>query len=113
MRSLTTFVRPQASSRTMTRLGARGTALLAAFAATGCSSDRLEVPNYNSPTPGDAASAPLVALAQSSAGIFTQMRGLGAGPIQQFAILGREAFNYTPQEGRNTTGYLQNPTDNT
>lgn len=95
------------------RIGARAALLTGAVALVGCNADRLEVPNYNSPTPDGAAASPLVALAQASAGIFTQMRGLGTGPVQQFGIYGREAFNYTPQEGRNTTGYLQTPTDNT
>ena len=93
------------------RIGSYSAALLGAVALAGCSADRLNVPNYNSPTPEGAAAAPLVALAQASSGIITQMRGLGAGPIQQWGILGREAYNYTAQEGRNTTGYLVSPND--
>jgi hypothetical protein len=95
------------------RIGYYSAALLGAVALGGCSADRLNVPNYNSPTPEGASSAPLVALAQASSGMLTQMRGLGTGPISQFGILGREAFNYTAQEGRNTTGYLVSPNDNT
>ena len=60
-----------------------------------------------------AGAAPPVALAQASSGTFAQVRGLGVGPVQQFGIYGREAFNYTPQEGRHTAGYLQTRTDNT
>jgi hypothetical protein len=79
----------------------------------GCNADRLEVPNYNSPTPDGAASDPSVALAQASRGILTQARGLSTGPITQFGIYGRETFNYTPQEGRNTSGYLTDPNNPT
>jgi hypothetical protein len=93
------------------RIGYYSAALLGAVALAGCSADRLSVPNYNSPTPAGAAGAPLVALAQASSGLITQMRGLGTGPFAQFGILGREAFNYTAQEGRNTTGYLVTPND--
>ena len=93
------------------RIGYYSAALVSAVALAGCSADRLSVPNYNSPTPEGAAAAPLVALAQSSSGMITQMRGLGTGPFSQFGILGREAFNYTAQEGRNTTGYLVSPND--
>ena len=78
-----------------------------------CNAERLEVPNYNSPTPGGAASDPAVALAQASRGILTQARGLSTGPITQFGIYGRETFNYTPQEGRNTSGYLIDPNNPT
>jgi starch-binding outer membrane protein, SusD/RagB family len=96
-------------------LGSRTALLLSAVALSACSADRLNVPNYNAPTPEGAASAPLVALQQASAGLLTQVRalwGTGNGPVSQFAYFGREAFNYTAQEGRNTTGYLVNPTDN-
>lgn len=93
------------------RIGYYSAALVGAVVLAGCSADRLNVPNYNSPTPEGAAASPLVALAQASSGLITQMRGLGTGPISQFGILGREAFNYTPQEGRNTTGYLVSPND--
>ena len=88
-------------------------ALAGAVALAGCSADRLNVPNYNSPTPAGAGAAPLVALAQGSAGMVTQMRAIAQIPIRDFGILGREAYNYTAQEGRNTTGYLVSPNDNT
>src|SRR5688572_24301947 len=98
------------------KLGATSAVLTAALAASACNAERLEVPNYNAPTPEGAAAAPLVALAQASAGLLTQVRGLwgfGNGPVSQFALYGREAFLYTAQEGRNTTGYLVTPHDNT
>lgn len=117
MRNPSTKAEPQRSMRIDgMRIGAHHALLLGVLALGACSADRLEVPNYNAPTPDGAAAAPLVALAQASSGLLTQVRGLwgfGNGPVSQFAIYGREAFLYTAQEGRNTTGYLVTPTDNT
>jgi starch-binding outer membrane protein, SusD/RagB family len=78
-----------------------------------CSADRLEVPNYNNPTPTAVAGDPVVALNLAAGGIITGERGQAAGNISAFGIFGREAFNYTPTEGRNTSGYLVNPDDPT
>jgi len=98
------------------RIGAHHALLVGACVLGACSADRLEVPNYNQPTPDGAAAAPLVALAQASSGLLTQVRalwGFGNSPVSQFALYGREAFLYTAQEGRNTTGYLVTPNENT
>src|SRR5215213_969737 len=112
-----TTSRPAASVRiARMKLGASSALLTGVLALGACSADRLEVPNYNAPTPEGAAAAPLVALAQGASGLLTQVRalwGFGNGPVSQFALYGREAFLYTAQEGRNTTGYLVTPNDNT
>ena len=66
------------------------------------------VPNYNSPTQ-DAASSDPSALQLLATGILSQLRGSVTGEDLSTGILAREAFNYTPTEGRNTTHYLSAP----
>jgi hypothetical protein len=65
-------------------------------------------PNYNSPTV-EAASTDPSALQLLATGILSQLRGSVTGEDLSTGILGREAFNYTPTEGRNTTHYLSAP----
>lgn len=93
--------------RKMFRAGLTAGFLLAPLAA--CNSDRLTVPNYQNPTPGSiqgdvAAAVPLLAT-----GILRNVRDNHAGWVSGVGILGRESYNYTPTEGRNTTGYLVDP----
>jgi hypothetical protein len=83
--------------------GLLGVALLGTVAAC---SDNLTVPNYQNATPesiqGDAASAvPLLA-----SGVLRNDRDGATAYISGLGILGRESYNYTPTEGRNTTGWL-------
>ena len=78
-----------------------------------CNADRLKVPELNNPTPGGVASDPAVALNLAAGGIITRDRADFGGQIVTNGIFGREVFNYTPTESRNTTGYLVNPTDPT
>src|SRR5258708_3980871 len=66
------------------------------------------VPNYNSPTVNAAGSDPS-AIQLLATGILSQLRATVTGEALSTGILGREAFNYTPTEGRNTTHYLQGP----
>ena len=66
------------------------------------------IPNYNSPTQ-DAASKDASALQLLATGILSQLRATVTGEDLSTGILGREAFNYTPTEGRNTTHYLSAP----
>ena len=66
------------------------------------------VPNFNSPTVEAAGSDPS-SLQLLATGILSQLRGTVAGEDLTTGILGREAFNYTPTEGRNTTHYLAAP----
>jgi hypothetical protein len=90
-------------------LAAVGAGLLLAA----CSADKLTRPNLNSPTPESAATDPLGSLNQLAGGIIAQVRDQAAGWVVSTGILGREAFNYTATEGRNTTGFLVNPDDYT
>jgi hypothetical protein len=77
----------------------------------GCSADRLKIIDPTSPTPAGAAADPIVALNQAAGGLIALDRGQHANNISQFGIFGRESFNYTPTEGRNTSGYLVTPED--
>jgi starch-binding outer membrane protein, SusD/RagB family len=72
----------------------------------GCSEPT--IPNYNSPTV-EAASKDASALQLLATGILSQLRASVTGEDLSTGILGREAFNYTPTEGRNTTQYLSAP----
>jgi hypothetical protein len=77
---------------------------VAALAVGACSADDLEVQNPNSPTPDAAATDP-TALQLQATGILRQNRGTNAnGDV--FGRFGREAYVYTPTEGRNTSHYL-------
>ena len=66
------------------------------------------VPNFNSPTV-EAAGADPSSLQLLATGILSQLRATAAGEDLTTGVLGREAFNYTPTEGRNTTHYLAAP----
>jgi hypothetical protein len=90
-----------------------GIAALAFGALAGCNADRLKVPELNNPTPEGVASDPVVALNLAAGGIINRDRADFGGQILTNGIFGREAYNYTPTESRNTTGYLVNPEDPT
>ena len=95
------------------RKGAISLVLLGTLGLGACSADRLEVPNYNSPTPDGASSDPVVALQLAASGILAANRA-GLSPfINTVGIMGRESYNYSPQEGRNTSGYLRDADQNT
>ncbi len=76
-----------------------------AAALTACSEKDININNPNSAIASAAASDP-TALQLLATGLLTDQRGTRAGLIQNAAILGREAYNLTPQEGRNTTNFL-------
>ncbi len=79
-------------------------AALAVVLFTGCKADALNVPNFNAPSTTTTAD---VALVQSLAsGILIANRGGLPGLISDVGIFGRESFNYTPTDGRNTSNYL-------
>lgn len=80
-----------------------GAALLSAAAAC---SDRLTVPNYQNPTPGSIQGDPVSALPLLVSGVLRNDRDNATGYVLGLGILGREAYNYTPTEGRNTSGFL-------
>jgi starch-binding outer membrane protein, SusD/RagB family len=88
-----------------------GIATVALGGLAGCNADRLEVPELNNPTPEGVATDPGVALNLAAGGIITRDRADIA--VVANGIFGREVFNYTPTESRNTTGYLVNPEDPT
>ncbi len=83
--------------------GILGVALLGASAACG---DRLTVPNYLNPTPESIQGDPASAVPLLAAGILRNDRDNHTGYVSGVGILGRESYNYTPTEGRNTTGWL-------
>lgn len=88
------------------------TLALTAFGVAGCSTDRLTVPNYNSPT-GAVVAADPGALQLVANGLVVGARSSFGGWISLTARIGREAYSYTPTEGRNTTTYLIGPQDPT
>lgn len=74
-------------------------------AAAACT-DRLTVPNYQNPTPESIQGDPVSALPLLVSGVLRNDRDLATGYVLGVGILGREAYNYTPTEGRNTSGFL-------
>jgi len=71
----------------------------------GCSSHELNITNPNVATVGGASSDP-TALQLLATGLLTDQRGTRAGFIQNVGIFGREAYVFTPTEGRNTTHFI-------
>jgi starch-binding outer membrane protein, SusD/RagB family len=74
-----------------------------------CSADRLNIPNYGSPTVGAIENDPAAAIPLLATGVLRDDRGNHTAYVLGLGILGREAYNYTPTEGRNTTGFLVDP----
>ena len=95
--------------RSSARVAALGVALIALVAFTGCNADTLDVPNFNSPTPEGLSGDPLGGLQVAANGIVFQNRSAAAGFNIGVGVLGREAYNYTASEPRNTLGWLQGP----
>ncbi len=84
-----------------TRVLACGALVLAAA----CNEDKLNVPNYNSPTVDGLARDPngvqLVATAMT-----ISQRGRIAGYVRDVGIFAREVYNYFPTDGRTVSHYL-------
>lgn len=80
-----------------------GVALLGTAAA--CGND-LTVPNYLNPTPESIQGDPASAVPLLASGVLRNDRDGHTGYVLGVGILGRETYNYTPTEGRNTTGWL-------
>jgi hypothetical protein len=78
-------------------------ALLVAAAA--CSSDRLSIPNYNSPTVSGVATDPN-GVQLLVTGIQAGERGMIGGWISDAGVFGRESYNYFPTDGRTVSNYL-------
>ena len=70
-----------------------------------CSSDRLNITNPNVPTVAAASGDPQ-AIQLFVTGLLRQNRNSRVGFITSTGRFGREAYIYTPQEGRNTSAYL-------
>jgi starch-binding outer membrane protein, SusD/RagB family len=83
-----------------------------ALALAGCSADRLVVPNYNNPTTESIAGDPVAAIPLLATGVLRNDRDGATGFVLGLGILGRESYNYTPTEGRNTTGWLTSDVNN-
>ena len=83
--------------------GLLGVALLGTAGA--CTND-LTVPNYQNATPESVQGDPVSAVPLLANGVLRNDRDGHTGYVQGTGILGREVYNYTPTEGRNTTGWL-------
>jgi hypothetical protein len=83
--------------------GLLGGAALATAAA--CTND-LTVPNYQNATPESIQGDPASAVPLLATGVLRNNRDDATTWVLGLGILGREAYNYTPTEGRNTTGFL-------
>jgi hypothetical protein len=71
-----------------------------------CSSDRLGVPNFANPTPESISGDPRTAIPFIANGILRNLRDIHWSFVLGTGILGRESYNYTSTEGRNTSGWL-------
>jgi len=78
-------------------------ALLVAAAA--CNTDRLAIPNYNSPTVAGVTTDPN-GIQLLVTGILAGERGGYAGWVSDAGVFGRESYNYFPTDGRTVSNYL-------
>jgi hypothetical protein len=83
-----------------------------ALLATAACADRLNVPNFQNPTQGSITADPVAALPLLATGVLRDDRGNAPGYVLGLGILGRETYNYTPTEGRNTSGWLTTDVNN-
>jgi hypothetical protein len=90
----------------MSRILRTGLMAGAVLAGLACSTDRLNVPNFQNPTTGSITSDPVAAIPLLATGVLRDDRGIHTGYVRGVGILGREVYNYTPTEGRNTSGWL-------
>jgi starch-binding outer membrane protein, SusD/RagB family len=77
--------------------------LLAATAA--CGADRLTIPNYNQPTT-EGVSKDINGVKLLAAGLLDGTRDAMAGMNRDFAVFGREGYNYFSTDGRFISNYL-------
>jgi hypothetical protein len=98
-------MRPLLNDRIPSRTGAL-------VAAAACSTDRLNVPNYQNPTVQTITGDPVAALPLLATGVLRDDRGNEPGYVLGLGLLGREVYNYTPTEGRNTSGWLTSDVNN-
>jgi hypothetical protein len=93
------------------KAGAAAVAAGAVVLLAACS-DRLTVPNFQSPTVQSITADPLNAIPLLATGVMRDDRGNLPGFDLGTGILGREVYNYSPTEGRNTTGWLTSDVNN-
>lgn len=97
----------------MRRIAVKGLgAALGALMLAACSADSLQIPNYNNATPDQVTNDPVGALPLLASGVLRDDRGNYTGYVLGTGILGREGYNYTPTEGRNTSGWLSSDVNN-
>src|SRR5205823_14210728 len=72
----------------------------------------LNVPNFQNPTVQGITGDPVAALPLLATGVLRDDRGNETGYVLGLGILGREVYNYTPNEGRNTSGWLTSDVNN-
>jgi hypothetical protein len=82
-----------------------GALSLASLSLAACSQDTLNISNPNTPTVAGASADPQ-ALQLLATGLLRRNRDSRSGFITETGRFGREAYVYTPQEGRNTSAYL-------
>jgi hypothetical protein len=93
------------------RLAAAAAFAAAALAGAACSNDRFVEPNRNQPGIGPATADPNF-VQFAATGILAQNRILLDDYVRDVGTFGRESFNYTQTEGRNTSGFLATFSDN-
>ncbi len=93
------------------RLASAAALAAAALAGAACSNDRFVEPNRNQPGV-DIATADPNYVQFAATGILAQNRIVLDDYVRDLGTLGRESYNYTQTEGRNTSGYLVNYNDN-
>ena len=86
----------------------RGTAIAVALtvAAGACSSDRLNIPNYNAPTIEGANQDPIGVIKLLATGILLLDRNNRAAFVEDVGIFGRESYTYFPTDARSVSHYL-------
>lgn len=91
------------NSRTSVR--SFGALAIGALSLAACSQDTLNISNPNTPTIAGASADPQ-SLQLLATGLLRRNRDSRGNYITETGRFGREAYVYTPQEGRNTTAYL-------
>ena len=95
---------------TLARRSAAALLIGATTALGACSADRLTAANRNQPSVASATTDPN-AVQFAVTGIVAANRNQLDDYVRDIGIFGRENFNYTQTEGRNTSGFLQNFND--
>jgi hypothetical protein len=98
-----TAVRPSLASGRIAR-ALRAAAL--ALVVGACSDEGLNQPNLNTPSPDGVDANITTGVQLRATGILALARDQMAAFVSDVGILGRESYNYTPTESRNSTDYL-------